>query len=301
MSDCVAILLSTYNGERFLPELLASFNGQSHPNWLLYWRDDGSTDGTLAIMESFAPNAVCVPGPNGRRLLATGSFLGLLKAALSGPAAFFAFADQDDVWLPEKLAHGAAALAALPKDRPALFFCARTLVDAELRQVGHVPVPKRLPTFPAALTQNIAPGCCMMLNRAAAALIDAGPVPEGSWHDWWAYLVVSANDGAVVAGQTPDILYRQHDDNLVGEPRGFWLRALAAARRGRKPFMTLFWNQVAALMAGPVPNGSRATLEAIARSRDGGPVARARILCLPNFGRQKATENFLFCLWFLLG
>jgi hypothetical protein len=301
---CVAILLSTFNGERYLAEQLASFTEQTHTDWRLYWRDDGSSDGTAVVMAGFAaePGTAerCVVCPQGGRLRATGSFLALLRVALRGSAAFFAFADQDDVWRPEKLAHAVAALGALPADRPALYFCGRALVDARLAPIGQVLAPRRPPGFPAALTQNLAPGCCIMLNRAAVESINAA---DGTWHDWWSYIVVSACGGVVIAGNTPDILYRQHSRNLVGEPRGFRSRAFAAIRRGQGPFMTLFWSQVEALLAGriPLPAETRAQLTVIARGKRGGLPARLKALGLPGFIRQTWPETLLFRLWFLLG
>ncbi len=149
----VAILLSTFNGEQYLRDQLASFTAQTHADWQLYWRDDGSSDATIRLMTTFARTTDrCIPDPPGPRLRATRSFLALLRTALQGPAEFFAYADQDDVWLPEKLAHGVAALGNLPRDRPGLYFCARTLVDAKLTPVGNVLAPRRPPGFPAALT-----------------------------------------------------------------------------------------------------------------------------------------------------
>jgi hypothetical protein len=298
----VAVLLSTFNGERYLGPQLASVLAQTHADWVLYWRDDGSSDGTPALMAAFAGGAGTgrvVACDNGRRLRATGSFLALLRHALTGPAGFFAFADQDDVWLPDKLAHGVAALADVPG--PALYFCGRRLVDVGLAPIGQVLAPRRPPGFPAALTQNLAPGCCMMLNRAAAELLGASVLPEGTWHDWWAYLLVAAHGGAVIAGDTADILYRQHGGNLVGEPRGFWHRTWGAARRGAGPFMSLFWRHVAALQAGALPGPTRDMLAAIGRGERGGLAARVKVLCLPGLRRQTFAETLLFRVWFLLG
>ena len=226
----VAILLSTFNGEQYVSEQLRSYSAQTQGHWRLYWRDDGSTDGTSAIMAAFVREAGegrCVRLPKGGKLRATASFLSLLRTALRGDAAFFAFSDQDDVWLPEKLAHAVAALGGVPANRPALYFCGRTLVDSMLRPIGPAPMLRRPPGFPAALTQNVIPGCCMIFNRAAAELIDQAQPPDTTWHDWWCYLVVSAGDGLVIAGDTADILYSQHAGNLVGEP----LRSGPAPRR----------------------------------------------------------------------
>jgi hypothetical protein len=300
----VAILLSTFNGERYLRDQLASFTAQTHTDWQLYWRDDGSSDATVRLMTAFAQHSGrCIAQPPGPRLRATRSFLALLRNALQGQAAHFAYADQDDVWLPEKLAHGVAALGDLPEGQPGLYFCARTLVDANLTPVGRALAPRRPPGFPTALTQNLAPGCCMMLNRAAATLIDAAPLPEGTWHDWWSYIIVAASGGTIIAGNAQDILYRQHNDNLVGEPRSFWHRTRGAARRGRAPFMTVFWRQIAALRSGaiPLPAQTRDVLTRIDDARHCPWTTRLRTLCLPGFARQTWAETLLFRLWFLLG
>src|SRR5580658_6386638 len=251
---CVAILLSTFNGERYLGEQLHSYIAQTHDNWRLYWRDDGSSDDSTGLVAAFASgpgDGRCICLPKAGQLHPTASFLTLLRMALQGGASYFAFSDQDDVWLPEKLAHAVTGLGDVTDDRPALCFCARTLVDSTLRPIAQVRALRRPPGFPAALTQNVIPGCCMVLNRAAAELIDAMDAPDKTWHDWWCYLVVSAREGLVISGDAPDILYRQHPANVVGEARGFWRRAVRAIRRGREPFMTIFRCHVAALLARP--------------------------------------------------
>jgi hypothetical protein len=302
----VAILLSVFNGEKYLDEQLASYVAQTHTNWLLYWRDDGSTDGSATLIDSFRcgpGKGKCVSYPGDGRMQTTGSFLALLKKALLGPASFFAFSDQDDIWLPKKLARGVAALKKLPSHRPALFFCARTPVNVALHPIGPVPLLHNPIGFPAALTQNIVPGCCMMLNRVAAELISASEVPAGTWHDWWCYLVVSAYDGLIIAGDAPDILYRQHATSLIGEPRGFWRRAVAATRRGRTPFMTLFWSHVSALLSlsKPLPNKTHALLETLDVARQDGLLARVKALSTPGLVRQTWAETLLFRVWFILG
>jgi Glycosyl transferase family 2 len=303
---CVAILLSIFNGQRYLPEQLRSYTAQTHSHWRLYWRDDGSTDASAALVTEFAngqEHGRCVQVEEDGQLRATRSFLALLRMALRGGATFFAFSDQDDVWLPEKLAHAVAALDNLAANRPALYFCARTLVDSTLRPIGQARILRRPPGFPAALTQNVIPGCCMILNQAAAELIVAAKVPDQTWHDWWCYLVVTAGGGAVIGGDSPDILYRQHDGNLVGEPLRFWRRTMAAVRRGRNPFISLFWGHVAALQSRPglLPEGSCRVLATIVGASHGGMFARFRALFIPGFVRQTWLETLVFRLWFLFG
>jgi glycosyltransferase involved in cell wall biosynthesis len=304
--QCVAILLSTFNGERYLGEQLHSYIAQTHNNWRLYWRDDGSTDDSTDLMATFANgpgDGRCICLPKDRQLHPTASFLTLLRMALQGGASFFAFSDQDDVWLPEKLAHAVAALGDVADDQPAIYFCARTLVDATLRPIAQVRALRRPPGFPAALTQNVIPGCCMVLNRAAAELIDAADAPDRTWHDWWCYLVVSAREGLVISGDAPDILYRQHAANLVGEASGFWRRGVRAIRRGREPFMTIFRCHVTALRARPglLSDRTSTLLSIIDRACHGSTVDRLKALHQPGFVRQTWLETLLFRLWFLLG
>lgn len=306
-TPCVAILLSTFNGKRFLDDQLRSYLAQDHTNWRVYWRDDGSSDGTEALMEAFANGpglGRCVRVEGSTRFGATGSFFVLLRSALTGPASFFAFSDQDDVWLAEKIANGAATLSSVPSGRAAVYFCGRTLVDAECQVISQVPPPRHPPGFPTALTQNVIPGCCMILNRAAAALIGCSTPPVHTWHDWWSYLVVTAAGGLVMGGDTPGILYRQHEGNLIGENPDFWFRARRALGRGRGPFMANLRNHVAALLAlrDKLPPEVRGSLEIIDRGCRGKFRARLRALRIPGFLlRQTRAETLLLRLWFLLG
>lgn len=186
-SGKVAILLSTFNGEPFLEEQLASIAAQSHRDWVLYWRDDGSTDRTCQLMARFMAGAgasrCIVPDAPGR-VGVTHSFLALLRAAACDRPAAFAFADQDDVWLPDKLSLGLAALAPVPATIPTVYCARQILVGEKLNPLG---LSFRLhcsPGFPAALTQNLATGCTVMLNPAAGQLIRRSQAPAATHHDW---------------------------------------------------------------------------------------------------------------------
>jgi len=96
----VAILLSTYNGERFLSAQLRSYLSQTHDAWTVHWRDDGSTDASVELVGRFAAEVDggrCVFQDDAGRRHATSSFLTLLREARGSNAAYFAFSDQDDV------------------------------------------------------------------------------------------------------------------------------------------------------------------------------------------------------------
>jgi hypothetical protein len=301
----VAILLSTWNGAAFLSEQLASFLRLTGPSWRLYWRDDGSHDRSADIVRTFAAEAGAgrvVECPDNRgRIGITASFLTLLRRA--PPDCLVAFADQDDVWLPEKLSRGVAALAQVGEKVPALYCARQSLVNAALRPIrdsAHLAEP---PGFPQALTQNIATGCTVMLNPAAVRLIAAARAPEATLHDWWAYLVVTAAGGRVLIDDEPTVLYRQHGGNAVGVPLSPWRRAVAAVRRGPGVFMRTFRQHVDALRSQPelLSPAARDALDRIAAGLNDGPAPRLRALRHPGLRRQSFAETQLFRLWFLLG
>ena len=301
----VAILLSTYEGERFLVPQLHSLLSQTHRDWVLYWRDDGSTDGTRKVMRDFltrmGPERAVVLEEN-IRVGATESYMRLLRRAYADGNPVLAFADQDDVWLPEKLSRGVAALAAVPDEVPALYFARQVLVDASLRHIALSYRVRRPPGFPTCLTQNLATGCTVLMNREAMALMAERPAPTGSLHDWWSYIVVSAQGGRLIADNEPTVLYRQHESNTVGAPRSLWRRAIAALRRGPEPFMRLLRGYVAALTehAAELPQPARYQLSRIAWGLKGGWGRRLNVLRMPEFRRQTWLETLLFRIWFLL-
>ena len=315
----VAILLSTCNGAAFLPAQLQSFRDQSHANWVLYWRDDGSTDETVAILEQFAAaEARCVrivdppgqrverhpPGRVGGRLSTTASFLALLRAVAPrlAPGDLVAFADQDDVWLAEKLARGVAALAAAEAGVPMLYCARQVLVDARLRRIGDSPRLRRAPGFPASLAQNVAVGCTIMLNPRAIALVAESAPPPATFHDWWCYLLVTAAGGQCLHDDAEVILYRQHPGNAVGSSRSTLRRTLAAMRRGPSAFMGLLRAHLAALAARPdlLSAMARDDVARLQQALRGGMLQRLAGLRAVDLRRQTLAETTLLYLWFLI-
>jgi glycosyltransferase involved in cell wall biosynthesis len=292
----IAILLSTYNGAAYLDALLDSLDAQTHADWVLYWRDDGSTDATIAKLT--ARGGVRVTEPPGN-IGVTRSFMTLLRAAADHP--FIAFADQDDVWLPEKLGWAIGRLDGVTG--PALYCARQILVDRDLNRLG-LSAPLAGPAaFPASLTQNIATGNTVVLNAAAIALVASSEPPPKTWHDWWCYLLVTAAGGTVLRDERGVILYRQHAENVVGAPLSSPRRALAALRRGPDGFMTVFRANVAALSDQPalLAPESRRDLAVVAQGLRGGITARLRALRLPGFVRNSAAQTALFRVWFMIG
>lgn len=297
------ILLATYNGARFLPEQLDSLLAQQEASWRLLWRDDGSTDGTRALLEAFArrtgraAEAMTPPGRAG----ALGSFMHLLAAAPEG--GHHAFCDQDDVWLPGKLARAQAALADMPEAQPALYCSRQRLVDAALRPTGLSPLPRRPLGFRNALVQNVVTGCTLVLNDAARRLVLAAPPPPpGTMHDWWCYLLVSGAGGRMCFDPEPGLLYRQHGANAVGTQASLLRRGVAAFTRGPERFLAVFSAHVERLLAAAplLTAEARETLDLVApllalpRRERLGQLRRSGLY------RQGVAEDAVLRLWLLM-
>ncbi|KXV62294.1 alpha-L-Rha alpha-1,3-L-rhamnosyltransferase [Acetobacter orleanensis] len=307
----VAILLSLYNGEAYLQQQLNSIQQQTYTDWALYWRDDGSTDSTLTLMRQFthevgAERCVEVTARKGEHLGVTGSYVTLL--AQSPPHTALAFCDQDDVWFPDKLERGMAALASVSTSIPALYCTRQTLTNKTLHATSLSSALPESTSFLPAMTQNIATGCTIMLSPAACTLLrNAMPAPTFLLHDWWAYLMVTGAGGRVLTDNQPSLFYRQHGKNAVGARSHFLHRALAALKRGPTAFMnifranTLYLLQRQALLTPDTVNALK-RLQKTQRPGWPGFMARVSALCrLKQLRRHKMLENLVFRVWFLLG
>jgi rhamnosyltransferase len=209
----VQVLLACHNGERYLAEQLHSIRQQVDVDVDVVILDDHSADGTGAIIDSFADLMAIRVVRERDRLGLPGTYLRLLQVA-DAERDCWAFADQDDVWLPDKLRHAVEAISQAPACDPVLWFCDYEFLTGE-------PWTSRGPRAIArtdasnALVEGARPGCCMVWNRA---LMDAVVVPESSavvMHDSWLYLS-AALLGEVIHTPFPLVQYRLHDGNAIG-------------------------------------------------------------------------------------
>ena len=239
----VAILLASYNGEQFLNEQLQSFVEQSHPHWSLWVSDDGSSDRTKSIFNDFSKDQSDHPmgwfeGP--QKGFAT-NFLSLV-CNMNIQGDYFAYSDQDDIWVGDKLERAVNFLSGVPHDIPALY-CSRTeYVNQDNLTLGNSRPYQKPPSFNNALVQNIASGNTMVFNQAARRLlIESGQDSSIELHDWWTYLLVTGAGGSVMFDQIPSVRYRQHSNNLWGMNTSFRAQII----RIKKLFAGRFqnWNE----------------------------------------------------------
>jgi glycosyltransferase involved in cell wall biosynthesis len=287
----VVVLMSTYGGGKYVAEQIASILGQLPRDGRLIVRDDGSLDDTVAVLHSIADARLTVN--SGANVGFVRSFLTLLASAPSD-AEMIMLADQDDVWLPNKVQR-AWDVIAKSGNVPTLYCCRLRLVDTGLHSLGLSPLWPRPPSFANALTENIVTGCTAALNPAAATLFRENGDPQKIYfHDWWLYLVVSAY-GRVIFDPEPTILSRQHQGNAIGMGSG-WRRYWTIIRFIRKRnWVHIMFNQIDNFRSlhGPrIHMEQRQLLDAFFDPSDWKAVAR--LLLTPRRLRQTLISDALF-------
>lgn len=218
MSRKVAILLCTYNGQKYLKQQLESILSQSYPHWDLHVSDDGSMDETLSILQYYQNQC-----KNNKFYIYKGPSKGFARNFLylnnneNIHADYFAFSDQDDIWEFDKLERAVNWLNTISKKNPALY-CSRTqLIDKNNKHICFSPYYTKPPSFANALVQNIAGGNTMVFNFATRELVcAAGEDVNVCFHDWFVYQVITGCGGVVFYDKYPSVRYRQHSHNLTG-------------------------------------------------------------------------------------
>lgn len=246
------IALGTCNGARFLCEFAASVRNQSYTDWRMLVRDDASSDATVAQLREIAHEekrwVVLREAP--ARSGPAKNFATLLQSACDLGAEYVFLADQDDVWLPDKIARQMdlirRAEAAAPSGTSILVYSDLAVVDARLRTIHrsffrHAGLYRhRRQPLKTLLAHNFVPGCSVLMNRPLLEL--AVPFPSSiPVHDWWIALCAAAT-GQLAFLAEPTVLYRQHGGNAVGacglwEAFNPWQRGLKDRwRRGKEDF-----------------------------------------------------------------
>lgn len=224
------ILMSTYNGEKYLREQLDSIlqqdceeKGIAEVSLLI--RDDGSKDATQEILQEYSERySTKVEWYQGENKGVIKSFFELMDRA-DDAADYYAFSDQDDYWMPEKMSYGVSAISQLENaaaERPYLYCCRPKLVDENLKDLeSEIVRPPMRPGFGNALIENIVTGCTAVFNRKLRDMAIVKLPTYTFMHDWWLYLIATCF-GEVVYDETPHIGYRQHGGNVVGNNVSKW-------------------------------------------------------------------------------
>ena len=213
------ILLSTYNGEDFLAEQIESIQAQTFTDWNLLIRDDGSKDRTQQIIQKFVEQDArirWINPDNYENLGVIESFHALLKYE---KADFYCFSDQDDVWLPDKLALQVAEAQVHPSHQPLLVYTDLKVVDQYLNVLHESMIRTQSDhantELLQELTENTVTGGVALINHSLASLWSGQEKHDLLMHDWYLGLLASAF-GKLIYIDQPTELYRQHLNNVLG-------------------------------------------------------------------------------------
>jgi len=237
----IVVLLAAYNGAELLPEQIRSIQRQTISNWTLLVRDDESEDNTREVLKKFAAEdkRIRYVHDTKGRLGAARNFGELMRVALEEGADAIFFSDQDDIWLPHKIARQLQSLQEMERQHgpgtPLLCYSDLEVVDQKLHQIhpsfmryenlrheSHNPIH-------VLLTQNVVSGCAVVINRNLLEFVT--PIPnEVILHDWW-LAICAAACGRIGYIDEPLVRYRQHSGNHIGALTVDRLVNLSAARK----------------------------------------------------------------------
>lgn len=221
-TDKIAILMATYNGEKYICQQIDSILSQTCKDWELYIHDDGSTDNTIAAVENYVekyPDKIhLIDGKS-----TGGAKYNFFYLFGQVEAPYYMTCDQDDVWLDKKIKLTCDKMLTIENkaDVPCLVYTELRVVDSELNTIADtmseyqsLDCHKR--TINQFILQNSVTGCTMMVNMALRdKMLHITDIDNTIMHDWWAALV-AAQFGKTAFIDEPTILYRQHGDNSLG-------------------------------------------------------------------------------------
>ena len=245
----IQILLATWNSERYLAEQLDSLFAQTYQNFEILIHDGGSSDNTVSIIHRYMkqyPEKIRFLGSE--QMDACANFAKLLECA---DGELFMFCDHDDVWKKEKID---CTLKAYKKAEqqygnytPLLVFTDLEIVDSDLNKLhssmmNAQHLNKSSFTIQKLAVQNAATGNTMLFNKALRDLVL--PIPQQTiMHDYWVVLT-AALLGKIIYLDSPLILYRQHNNNVIGSFRYDFVNICKKVYRSRQELRNTFYRKM---------------------------------------------------------
>lgn len=297
----VNILLSTYNGEAYLREQVASIQKQKHKDWKLLIRDDGSSDGTRDIIEELAASddrIVYINPGQKENLGVIQSFHALLNYE---KADYYLFSDQDDVWTKDKLIIQLEEALKYPTTLPLLVYTDLKVVDQNLKVLHESMIKTQSDhantTLLEELTENTVTGGVALINHALAQLWTGKEDYPLLMHDW--YLgILAASMGKLIYIDQPTELYRQHANNVLGART---LRKRVANWIRPQILFAKYWklikdsqDQARNLLALPLKKKDKELVENFVTIMDQPFKERVRRLARYGYRKNRAFHTFVF-------
>lgn len=211
-----AVILSAYNGEKYIQEQLESILSQTYKNIEIVVRDDGSKDNTIQIVEQYINKGKNIRLIKGKNLGFVKSFFELLKLV---EADYYAYCDQDDIWKKDKIERAYLGLSKLDDTKPNLFFSNSDYYDMEMNFVAHGEKEK-VYNFRNSLVECVTQGMAMCINKKARDMIVKNIPEKCTFHDQWTYMLCSAF-GELYYDDKSLVKYRRHTKAVTAEGKSF--------------------------------------------------------------------------------
>lgn len=216
----VAVVLSSYNGSKYLRQQIDSILSQKMPQGCsieLFIRDDGSSDQTPALLAEYRdrPDVHLWLEQN---IGVVESFLTLI-GLVGDDYDYISLSDQDDVWHPDKISRALEKLHDVSQDIPALYASEYIFCDEHLRRTGVSRLNKTGVDFSKMMFENVVSGNTVVINRRLADLVKRGGSDRVYCHDWWIALLAAAT-GVLIYDDYPCLDYRRTGSNASATGSG---------------------------------------------------------------------------------
>lgn len=230
----ILVLMSTFNGEKYLKEQIDSILNQKTEHEVHLWiRDDGSQDHTCEIVKEYISKfSEAIEFSKGSNLGYNASFFQLINAA--GGYDYYSISDQDDIWLDDKLQIACDTIDMQKNSGPILYASTSYLVHNELKPYGTTRKKQRPLSMYNTIIQNICPGHTQVMNNAMINLLK-NDVDTSRIYVYDSWITNMANlYGTIVFDNTAHTFYRQYEGNQLGSGRGKLGQLLASLKRVKK-------------------------------------------------------------------
>lgn len=218
--------MATYNGEQYILDQIRSIQNQTYNDWILYIRDDGSTDDTVSVIKQIvaSDSRIKLVEDDDKHLGCAKNFMKLLEIV---EAPLYMLSDQDDVWFPEKIEKSVNAYryCALhnQKNIPICIHTNSTLVDNKLSVICNSYWNEASINPDIMKNYNYLAICCytqgasMLFNRELRKLCIPFLINDDRcMHDWWIATRCLKHGGLIYSIKEPLLYYRQHNNNKLG-------------------------------------------------------------------------------------
>ena len=303
-NEKIAVLLSAYNGEEYLHTQIDSIlDQQVDCDLSLIVRDDGSSDGTAAIIKKDynRPDVTLIAGEN---VGFVKSFMELLTYAHENLSEYdyFALSDQDDRWDADKLQVAVDKIRKDGRKTPLLYGCLSRLTDNQLNPYKQTDRSGRVITFFNSIIQNFLPGHTYVMNRALLELVFDGDPEKIYAHDHFILNAAVLSNG-LIYDETSHADYRQHEGNTLGATNNLfaWLiKNFNRLKRGDGEKQLVQTHYICEKFSSLMKENEEREMERFFNSRKN-LFSRVKYIGKTKLYRQKSSENLVFKIHYILG